>query len=98
MVLTTGVNLISDVVGARRGKDGFVFGIYGFIDKILIGVIVYLVSNNPSYSKIDNITSEDIQFIKLTLTLIPAAACFISSLILLPLKVGEYKKSEDNTQ
>jgi MFS family permease len=45
MVLGTGINLISEVVGEKGSKGAFVFGIYSFCDKITVGVIIYLVSN-----------------------------------------------------
>ena len=49
-VLSTGINLISEVVGKKSSKGGFVFGFYSFIDKCLIGVAIYLVSNSEAYS------------------------------------------------
>jgi len=51
LVLATGINLISEVVGPRGSKGAFVFGIYSFIDKIMVGVIIYLVSNTPAFTK-----------------------------------------------
>lgn len=45
MVLGTGINLISEVVGDKGSKGAFVFGIYSFFDKIIVGVIIYLVTN-----------------------------------------------------
>jgi hypothetical protein len=51
LVLATGINLISEVVGPRGSKGAFVFGIYSFVDKIMVGVIIYLVSNTQAYTK-----------------------------------------------
>ena len=51
LVLGTGINLISEVVGPRGSKGAFVFGVYSFLDKILVGVIIYLVSNTAAYTK-----------------------------------------------
>lgn len=90
MVLGTGINLISEVVGHRGSKGAFVFGIYSFLDKITVGVIIYLVSNSDSYTKTDSLSIEDIEFIKLTITLIPGLSCLLGVLIVLFYPIPEY--------
>lgn len=50
-MLSTGVNLISDVVGAKAKTGAFVFGVYSMIDKIAVGVAIYLVVETEAYSK-----------------------------------------------
>ena len=50
VVVSTGINLISEVIG-RRGKEGaVVFGIYSFIDKTLVGLSIFLVTHSEAYS------------------------------------------------
>ena len=60
MVLGTGINLISEVVGDRGNKGAFVFGIYSFFDKIIVGVIIYLVTNTSAYSKTEGLLEDDL--------------------------------------
>lgn len=40
------------MVGPRGSKGAFVFGVYSFIDKIMVGVIIYLVSNTSAYTNL----------------------------------------------
>jgi hypothetical protein len=58
LVVSTGVNLISEVVGERSKKGGFVFGVYSFIDKVLVGVVIYLVTNTAAYSTVDPVDAD----------------------------------------
>jgi len=50
LVVTTGINLISEVVGARGQEGAIVFGIYSFIDKYMFGIIIFLVTHTAAYS------------------------------------------------
>ena len=59
--------LISDVIGVEKG-GAFVYGFYGFIERVVNGLIVFLVLNSDLYK--DANTKES--FIKYTLSLIPA--------------------------
>jgi Na+/melibiose symporter-like transporter len=45
MVLSTGINLISDVIGSKGDSGAFVFGIYSFLDKISAGIVIFTVAN-----------------------------------------------------
>lgn len=56
LIVSTGINLISEVIGSRGTEGAFVFGIYSFVDKILVGVIVYLVTHNEAYTNTDWLT------------------------------------------
>lgn len=47
LVLSTGINLISDVVGADGSKGAFVFGVYSFLDKISSGLAIYFIISSP---------------------------------------------------
>ncbi len=46
MVLSTGINLISDVVGTKVKGGAFVFGIYSLLDKISSGLAIYFVGSS----------------------------------------------------
>ena len=94
MVLGTGINLISEVVGEKGSKGAFVFGVYSFFDKIIVGVIIYLVSNTTSYTKTGTLLKEDVDFIRLTLTLISGGGCLIGALIVLLYPIPEYRNKE----
>lgn len=50
MILATGINLISDVVGSKSESGAIVFGIYSFLDKISAGVIIYLIAQLDCFS------------------------------------------------
>ena len=50
LVLSTGVNLISEVVGSKSKSAAFVFGFYGMIDKIVVGLGIYFVGSTKAYS------------------------------------------------
>ena len=50
-MLSTGVNLISDVVGAKAKSGAFVFGIYSMLDKIAVGIGIFLVGETEAYSR-----------------------------------------------
>ena len=51
LVLTTGTNLITDVIGNKGSSGAFVYGVYSFLDKCLVGLLVYVVTHTSSYSK-----------------------------------------------
>jgi hypothetical protein len=54
MVLSTGINLISDVVGSKVKTGAFVFGIYSLLDKFSAGIVIFLIGNSEPYSKSRN--------------------------------------------
>jgi len=59
-VLSTGINLISDVVGSKGSSGAFVYGIYSLLDKFSSGIAIFLVGNSQAYSQeSQNITPED---------------------------------------
>lgn len=45
MVLSTGINFISDVVGTKAKTGAFVFGCYSLLDKFSAGIVIYLVGS-----------------------------------------------------
>lgn len=93
LVLSTGINLISDVVGGKAKKGAFVFGIYSLLDKFSSGIAIFMIGNSEAYSKDSiDITPDDRLFIRLTMVLVPGAACLLSSLIVLSYPIEEYKK------
>jgi hypothetical protein len=49
MVLSTGINLISDVVGNKGESGAVVFGIYSFLDKISAGLLIYFLATLPPF-------------------------------------------------
>jgi hypothetical protein len=52
--LSTGINLISDVVGSKGSSGAFVFGFYSLLDKFSSGIAIFLVGNAEAYSKESN--------------------------------------------
>ena len=49
MVLSTGINFISDVVGTKANTGAFVFGCYSLLDKFSAGAVIYLIGSTPAY-------------------------------------------------
>ena len=45
LVLSTGINFISDVVGTKAKTGAFVFGCYSLLDKFSAGIVIYLVGS-----------------------------------------------------
>jgi len=84
MVLSTGINFISDVVGTKAKTGAFVFGCYSLLDKFSAGAVIYFVGSTPAYET-DPAELSDYQrsFIRHTIILIPALACIMSSVIVL---------------
>jgi hypothetical protein len=50
MILSTGINLISDVVGSKGDSGAIVFGIYSFMDKISAGLFIYVLATLPPFA------------------------------------------------
>jgi Na+/melibiose symporter-like transporter len=94
-VLSTGVNLISDVVGAKAKSGAFVFGVYSMIDKIAVGVAIFVVVETEAYSKTTSLTAQDRDFIKWTVILVPGISCLLSAFILSLTSVNEYAKVDE---
>jgi len=49
MVLSTGINFISDVVGTKAKTGAFVFGCYSLLDKFSAGIVIYLIGSAAAY-------------------------------------------------
>ena len=49
LVLSTGINLISDVVGVKSKKGAFVFGMYSLADKFASGLAIYFITASPLF-------------------------------------------------
>jgi hypothetical protein len=59
MILSTGINLISDVIGSKGDSGAFVFGFYSFLDKISAGILIFSIANLPSFSYGKILTPDD---------------------------------------
>ena len=46
LVLTTGTKLVTDIIGNRGNSSAFVYGVYEFMNKCTIGLVVYLVTHS----------------------------------------------------
>jgi hypothetical protein len=49
MVLSTGINFISDVVGTKAKTGAFVFGIYSLLDKFSAGIVIFFIGSTAAY-------------------------------------------------
>lgn len=89
MVLSTGINFISDVVGTKAKTGAFVFGIYSLLDKFSAGIVIFVIGSNNAYI-VDpsKLTDDEKSFIKYTIVLIPALSCILASAIVLSYPVN----------
>lgn len=85
LVLSTGINLISDVIGTNSSDGAFVFGIYSLLDKISSGVAIYFIISSSEFDK-------NVNYKKWMAIIMPSIMCIISSVIVFLTPVNEYKK------
>ena len=90
MILSTGINLISDVIGSKGDSGALVFGIYSFLDKISAGIVIFVLANLSSFTYGQQLTSNDEFIIKGTIIFIPIISVFISASITFLYNVSEY--------
>jgi Na+/melibiose symporter-like transporter len=84
MVLSTGINFISDVVGSKAKTGAFVFGIYSLLDKFSAGIVIFLIGNSEAYTKDPyDLDPSEVTFIKYTMVLIPALSAVLATLIVI---------------
>ena len=91
MTLSTGINMISEVIGAKSKKGAIVFGIYSLLDKFACGIILFIISNSNSF------VSRDKSFIKLMTVIVPSAACVLSCTLVDFTPIKEYKEDKKTT-
>lgn len=84
--LSTGINLISEVIGSKSKKGAIVFGIYSLLDKFASGIILFVISNSTLF------VDKDAGFIKIMTVLVPSAACVLSCALVYFTPIQEYKK------
>lgn len=85
LVLSTGINLISDVVGADGSQGAFVFGVYSLLDKISSGIAIYFIISSSSFDS-------SINYKKWMSIIMPSIMCILSSVVVFLTPVKEYKK------
>lgn len=49
LVLSTGINLISDVVGKKSKQGAIVFGLYSLLDKFASGLAIFFITSSHSF-------------------------------------------------
>lgn len=95
MVLSTGINFISDVVGTKAKTGAFVFGIYSLLDKFSAGIVIFLLGSTAAYTKKPlELNSDEISFIRYTMVLIPALSSVLATLIVITYPIQEYSKNK----
>ena len=85
--------MISEVIGVSGSSGAFVFGMYSLLDKFSSGIIIYFILGNQ---KMEN---NDPDFIKYSISIIPAVACILSWIMMILGKEVEqqgYHKMENN--
>jgi len=71
--LNAGISLIGDVVGSKGGSGAVVFGIYGFLDKIANGIVLYFAADIKDLSDPHNE-----EYVRITSSLIPGIATLVA--------------------
>jgi len=94
LVLSTGVNLITEVIGDKGKKGAFVYGFYGLIDKCVVGGSVYFVTHSGAYSNDGELTPDEVSYVRNTMISIPAISLIVATVAVLFFKVPEYKVVE----
>lgn len=95
MVLATGINFISDVVGTKAKTGAFVFGIYSLLDKFSAGITIFLIGNTEAYSKdAHDLDDSEKMFLRYTMVLIPCLSSILATAIVLSYPIKEYKKND----
>ena len=95
LVLATGINFISDVVGTKAKTGAFVFGCYSLLDKFSAGAVIYFIGNSSAYTDEPcDLDEGEISFIRYTIILIPAVSCIMASIIVLIYPIEEYSKNK----
>ena len=93
MVLATGINFISDVVGTKAKTGAFVFGIYSLLDKFSSGAVIALIGATSAYSKEPSeLDDAEVSLIKYTMILIPSLSTVLATGIVMVYPIQEYKK------
>ena len=88
MTLSTGVNLISEVIGSRSKKGAIVFGMYSLLDKFASGIIIFVISNSEMF------ITKNVMFIKMMTVIVPSSACLLSCILVYFTPIQEYKKEK----
>lgn len=93
MILSTGINFISDVIGTKAKTGAFVFGVYSLLDKFSAGGVIFWIGATEAYQKdAHELTPDNKAFIKYTMILIPILSAILATLIVVFYPVQEYKK------
>lgn len=92
MVLATGINLISEVIGTKGEQGAFVFGIYSLLDKFSAGIAIFLITNSDSF------TAHNSNFIRYMTVLVPSVACLGACLVVLFTPIQEYSEKNKKLQ
>jgi MFS family permease len=69
IMLNTATSLISDVIGSDTANSAFVYGCYGFFDKVVNGALLYFL---VAYY------SDDVNALKVIMTVIPISCAILS--------------------
>ena len=96
LILTTGINLISDVVGSKCESGAIVFGIYSFLDKISAGIIIYFIAQLSCFSgSAESVSESEQTMIKMTVIVIPMVSALLASAVVLCGNVSQYLGQND---
>lgn len=84
MVLSTGINFISDVVGTKSKTGAFVFGIYSLLDKFSAGIAIFVVGSTSAYTdKPEDLDDSQIAMIRYTMVFIPMLSAILATAIVM---------------
>ena len=84
MTLSTGVNLISEVIGNKSKQGAIVFGIYSLLDKFSSGIALFVISSSSAFK------NHDSSFIRMVTVIVPSSACILSCVLVYFSPIKEY--------
>jgi hypothetical protein len=71
----TAINLMSEVIGTKGDQGALVSSIYSFVEKIVVGVVVYLVTSTERFN------ANDPEFIRNMIVFVPSTSCLCACLL-----------------
>lgn len=92
ITLSTGINLISEVIGTKSKQGAIVFGIYSLLDKFASGIVLFFISDSSAFK------DRNVRFIKLMTVVVPSAACVLSCILVYFTPIQEYSKNKKSLE
>ena len=94
IVLNTGTALISEVIGTRGSSGSFVFGFYGFAERTIMGLVLYLVLDSE-YMKDKEMKPIYLRYVT---SLLPAVSAFAAWFFIMFGEAKDYDMQDEEEE